>query len=145
MNNGKNLFHSNSEDSALTLDPSVLKEKRQGSESVTDEYGISVFSHEFRKHMSDYQQWLKQNGIDEKIFVENMNDDEVIHIEEAMFREPMAVTKANNNAAFGDLTPSSYGWVFGVMLICFAVFSYKYHRKGKKYDHYTESQTERIS
>lgn len=127
----------NEEESILILDPSVIKEKRQGSKSVTDGFGISVFTDEFHKHMADYEETLNQNSVGRKIFVEIMGKDSGLYLEEILFQEPIVVMESDYDTAKGDLTPIFYYGVVGVMFICFAVFLYRYHIRGEKiHDNY---------
>lgn len=145
MNSDKGIKGYQEDGSSLTLDSSVIKERKHSSKSVTDGYGISVFTDEFHKRMADYEKTLDQNGIGEKIFVYKMSDGSGIHLEESMFQKPVTVTEHGYDTAKGDMAPPLYYGLFGAVLICFAVFLYRYYRKGDKmHDDYHNPENRKI-
>lgn len=145
MNSYEDITNYEEDGSTLTLDPSVILEKRQGGRSVTDGHGIRVFTDEFYTRMSDYKKTLDRNAVGDRVFVDRMSDNSGIQLEEFMFREPMAATGHDYDIAKGDRTSSFYVWVIGVMFICFAVFLYRYLKNGGRVrDYYDNPENGKI-
>jgi hypothetical protein len=63
--------------SDVNVDPSVLHERSDTYSSLTDIYGVEVFTDEFRKKVEDYQQEQQDtyNNIKEEIFIKSPDAD----------------------------------------------------------------------
>lgn len=120
-----------SEDSYLDLDPSVIKEKRQSGDSLTDRYGVNAFSDEFRDLIADYKKRREDSSMEPDVFVKTMGQREEADITEYLFQNPSFAVSVESGQAQADETSVILISVWVLAMFGFALFMHKYRRYRK--------------
>ncbi|MCL2254318.1 MAG: hypothetical protein FWC09_07715 [Lachnospiraceae bacterium] len=119
----------------LHLDPSVIRDKHNLSTSLTDYYGIGVFTDSFRqnKERVDNEMANKMQEALRNVFVADFSNIESADIESYLFlQEKEQVISLDSNVTVSAFN-AWYALISLGVILLFGMMLYKYHcKKGKE-------------
>lgn len=138
MNDIGQEYSENQSDDHLQLETSVIIEKKDVTQSVTDLYGVNVFTTEYKKQIEEYNANKSNLLAQEMVFTnQEMNSNENFAVENYLFQASSSVWKENDTTNSNDISGHFVlEFAFMICLLFVFTFLYKSIRRKNKNDFY---------